>query len=973
MFPGQTLILLATFRYDPTKGSTRRGVEKYHTYRYNLFTMPKLRLLLSVFFSFSFALSSLGSSLETIQDQYQYLHKTWTSRDGLPQNTVNCFVRDYKGYLWLGTENGVVRFDGLQFKSFKNLKSFKNTGKITSLLVSTKGTLWIGTYGTGAACYSNKRFITYSTANGLPCNFIRSIVEDKQQNIWLGTESKGVIRFKNNIFTSFSTANGLSHNNVTSLLVDGYGNLWVGTDNGLNLLNNGKFTVFTIKDGLPDNHITTLCIDKRGYLWVGTVNGTARLRSRTNRKTFKTLERLKACVIHSIMEDRNGILWIGSDKGIYRVVSFGSPGDKSSIDVRRFVFKEGSFYNSVISMYEDSEGVLWFGTSGKGFGNRYPSQFRFYSVNDGLSRPHVTAVYQDDQGDIWVGTRGGGLNRFRDGTFKAYTRKDGLCSDWITSIYGDKTGIIWIGTPVGLNQLKNGKFKTFTFANGLSGSSIRSLYVDSSGNTWIGTNGSGLNLYNPVDKKFRNFGVENGLSNLFISVITGDIDGNLWVGTHKGLFRLIKPVRDWRDGRFRGFTFKEGLSCDIISDIYAAPDGAVWIATSGGGLNRYQHGEFTAFKNQGYPFGRTISRILEDDWQRLWLTTANGILCVPKKELKIYPGAETGGIDYYHLHEGVLKTVVFSGGCQPAGWKTADGRLWLPTIDGITVVPNSKNIFSPGPQQKVHIEMIVTDGIAIDLEKIDRFPAGTKKIAFYCNAPNYTAPEILKYKFRLGKAVYDLLGNLWADMDEIRVSGDNKIEYLDLPAGRYVFTVYVGSSAASVEFYIRQLFFETVWFYLLLLFIGLMAAAVVFTFIKRWSKERVMMSIWTHDEKYKTFKIKNKESKRYLKKLLEVMEKEKPFLDAEITMPELAEKIDISKEVLSQVINRELHLNFNAFLNRYRVEAAKQKLRDPKENRFVILKIALDVGFNSKSSFNAVFKKTTGMSPSEYREKYQKK
>jgi ligand-binding sensor domain-containing protein/AraC-like DNA-binding protein len=859
--------------------------------------------------------------------------------------------------MWLGTHDGLVRFDGRQFKTFK---IFKNANKITSLLVSGSGTLWIGSEGGGVACYQGVAF----TIKPLAGNSIQTIVEDNRQNIWLGTSGKGIICFKDNHFTSLTTRDGLSDNNVTALMPDDRGNLWVGTENGLNCLTDGKFRLYTVENGLTHPYITALYRDKRGGLLVGTINGIYLISPQAKEKTFKPLEILKGSWIYSLLEDRNGIIWIASDRGLYHVVSSTSTAGDIG-DARRFHLNHGYFSDKVISLYEDGEGTLWFGTLGKGLGNFYKSNFKFYTVRHGLSHHHTTAVYQDQSGDIWIGTRGGGLNRFggKNGKFRTYTGKHGLSSQWITSIYGDGYGNIWIGTPEGLNRFKNGNFKTFTSKDGLSGSFIRSLFVDSSGDLWIGTHGKGLNRYNHGAGKFQIYGTRHGLSNLFVSAITADIDGTLWVGTGEGLYRF-------HNGRFQCFTGKHGLSGDMISDIYADPEGTLWIAASGG-LNRYQNGTFTQCKYQDNPFGISIYRILEDQRRYLWLSTANGIFCVSKREF-----------DYYHFHKGALKTVVFSGECQPAGWCAADGSLWLPTVEGITVIPAGKSTLNLSLHQQVHIERLIVDGMPVNMNAAGPhfFPAGTGKIEFYFNAPNYRAPGVVKYKCRLKGSSYDITGHLWEDRDEIQITGGSRAVYRDLPAGHYVFTIYSSAGpgvwnnqkAASMEFYIRKSFYNTPWFYLLLFIFGLIAAAGILWFIKKRWKEKMMMPIWTHDEKYKTFKLANRESKKYLKEIVGLMEKEKPYLDPDITLSKLAEKLDISKEVLSQVINRELYLNFNAFLNRYRVEEAKKRLRDPKENQFVVLKIALDVGFNSKSSFNAVFKKMTGISPTQYREKYQK-
>lgn len=246
------------------------------------------------------------------------------------------------------------------------------------------------------------------------------------------------------------------------------------------------------------------------------------------------------------------------------------------------------------------------------------------------------------------------------------------------------------------------------------------------------------------------------------------------------------------------------------------------------------------------------------------------------------------------------------------------------------------------------------------------------QIIYHCSCSHDTA--LVHYSYRLQSSTYDLLGNLWpVNEDRLSTGNRNHILYRGLEAGKYQLTIAYGPGKKEIfTFFIQRTFTATPWFYLLLFVLGLMVAAAAIFARKRWDGEKVMLPIWSDEGRYKTFKLSNRQSGRHLKKLLQLMDREKPYLDSEITLQALAEKIDINKEALSQVINRELHLNFNAFINKYRIEEAKRKLKDPKENQYVILKIALDVGFSSKSSFNAVFRNIAGMSPSEYRKQYQK-
>lgn len=913
-----------------------------------------------------------------------YIHHTWTTRDGLPQDTIYCIAQDHQGFIWIGTGKGLARFDGREFKIFNksNTSAIKNDS-ITSLFMAGDKTLWIGTYGGGITLYKNNHFFSPPALDTLPNNFIQSITEDKEKNTWIGTMGGGIICFKDNTFSAITTEHGLSGNMVSCVLADKKGKLRIGTANGLNCLDQGDITFYTTADGLLDDNIETIFEDSKGNLWIGTPRGMNIIKNRggdfqegpTQKSRMSSLtskDGLSDNVIRCTLEDRHGSIWIAAARGLNRLTL--------TRGVEQFTSQDGLSDNSLECLYEDRWGNLWIGTSAGGLNVLRDGKFTFFTTRDGLAGDLVKAIYQDNTGALWIGTNGAGLNRYMDGKFTLYTEKDGLNSNNIDSIYGDKAGNLWIGTPKGLNCLNKKGFTTFSNKDGLANPAVRAIFCDGNGDLWIGTFGGGLNRFR--NGKFETFDRANGLSNNFVLAINEDPEGYLWVGTVKGLNRF-------KDGRFEVFTMQDGLSGDMIMDIYVDRQGAPWIATNGGGLNRFKDGRFTKFITETGGFSNNvIYRIIEDSRSNFWMSSNEGIFSVSRIALNRYADGKSRSFPIYHFQEeDGLKTSVCSGGFQPAGWKTKNGKIWFPTLKGIAMIDLGRVTFqapelpeAPEKEDKAtlvpsvsYIVVVLEQTVLIDKVTVDdapmdmnnnMFPANPKKIEFQFKLFNYTAPDRIVFKYRL--IGYD---DQWRDIGD-----GNKAVYRNIPSGNYIFRV-LGQNASgdwmyrgdSYSFYIATPFFRSFWFYALVTMVLALAALGIPKML-----ERRAIRLQEEMEKYKSSSLSVKQSEIYLRKLLALMEVEKLFLEPELSLGTLAQRLGCTKENLSQVINEQTGLNFKNFLNKYRVAEAEKKLADPKENQFVLMKIAFDVGFNSKSVFNAAFKKFTGLSPSEYREKVQK-
>ncbi|MCP4146545.1 MAG: helix-turn-helix domain-containing protein [bacterium] len=917
--------------------------------------MIRTRIIIISFISCFLCLLMSQMRLFALKVQHsadEYIINRLTTKNGLPQNTIYDITQDQDGYIWIGTDQGVVRYDGINFLQYNNAntKAIKNNS-ITALCAASDGTLWIGTFGGGVVIYKDKTFTGFSTRNGLSNDFIWVITEDKQHHIWLGTVGGGLMRFKNNRFDTFTVTDGLSDNIINALVQDRKGNLWIGTEKGLNRLMDSKIETYAREEGIANNNIMSVFEDSRGVLWVGTLNGlTAKKGNKT--ATFTTKEGLSNNMIRSIFEDRRNNIWVATDDGLNRLVR------KTSLEMKitPFLSGEGDTNNSLIRIFEDREGNLWVGSTGDGLTILHHRKLLNYTMKDGLSRDYTKAVLQDTNGAMWIGTNGGGLNRIGKTNITVFTREHGLGSNFVNSILQDKNANLWCGTAKGLNLYKNDTFTLFTRKDGLSSDSIRIVYEDSSGTLWIGTYGGGLNRFDKKENKFSALTTNNGLSDNFILSMAEDKEKNLWIGTNKGLNRF-------KDNHFETFTREHGLSDDMIYDVYPDSEGALWLGTNGGGLNRFKDGKFSSFTTEKGLFNNVIYRVIEDNKGNLWMSSNKGIFTVSKRELNAMARGVRSYLSCKYFDEGDgMKSSVCTGGFQPAGSKMKNGLLWFPTIKGIVILdPATINYNSVAPP--VFIERVVVDAVSRSKKALLELPADSNEIKIQFTALCYTAPAKIRFRYSLSVNGYE---GKW-----VETHSRARVIYSQLPAGRYQFKVKAcnndgvwNTKGAAVSFTLVPPFHGTFWFYL---FIAALVTAAGFGISILFGKKSIEEI--EDEQKYQASGLTKPKSRMLLRKVQKYMKQEKPYLDSEMSAAKLAEGLGISQKVLSQIVNQQLNKNFKNFLNEYRVEEAKVKLLDPKEQDFVLLKIALDVGFNSKSVFNDAFKKFTGMSPTQYKKK----
>lgn len=728
----------------------------------------------------------------------QYIHDVWKTEQGLPQDSVQAIIQSRQGYLWLGTQEGIARFDGVRFDVFDKYRiNALKDNYIMCLYEDKNGALWVGTRGGGLTYIhlQEEKFLTYTTMDGLGSDFVYAITMDRKGAMWIGTTG-GISRLQDGKFATYTTKEGLPNNSVNTICIGSKDELWLGTlGGGASRLTDGKFTNYSKTEGLADNFVRAILTDRHGNLWLGTENGLNMMKD-DKFAVYTTRDGLSDNNINSLYEDNEGSLWVGTyDGGLNRIVDG---------KISAFTMKEGLSQNAVYSILEDHEGSLWIGTGSGGLNRLKDGRIITFTTTDGLADDLILSVYEDDDGTIWIGTENGGLSRYAEGKFKNFVLTDNQASKTVQTILRDKKKTLWLGTGYGLFAMKDGKPIHYTTSEGLSNNSVTSLCDAMDGSLWVGTR-DGLSLLK--NNKFMVFKTEQGLSDNVIRVILLDRQGNLWVGTNNGLNR-------WQNGVFKIYTTNDGLSNNFIYSLYEDKDGVLWIGTRSG-LNRLAAGKITSYTVSIGMYDDVVFQILEDEKENLWMSCNKGIYEISKNELNQYAQGKISRIHSlsYGIADG-MKSRECCGGLQPSGWKSHDGRLWFPTIKGLTVINPALRIKKNETPPPVIIEQVWADGREVKIKQGAEmiFPPGTEKFEFHYTALSFLATEKVKFKYQL-KGI---------DRQVLEAGNQRTAYYTKIPPGHYAFQVTAcnqdgvwNTNGAVVKFYLEPFFYQTWWFYLL--------------------------------------------------------------------------------------------------------------------------------------------------------------
>ena len=725
----------------------------------------------------------------------QYLVNSWQSENGLPEISVQAIAQTRDGYIWAGTHEGLVRFDGVQFKVFNtgNTEAEKDDD-IAALLAGPDGSLWVGTRG-GLVRFKDGEFTSYSKDEGMSSNIVKALCLGTDGSLWIGTWGGGLNRFKNGAFTAYTTSEGLSSNSVTSICESKDGGLWIATlDAGLCRFKDERFKVYTTKDGLPANTLKAVCEEKDGTLWIGTDDaGLSRLKN-GRFTSYSSKNGLSNNHVAAVFQDRDASLWIATQGG----VSLLRNGAFS-----KFGLENGLSNELVTSFCQDIEGSIWIGTRGGGLSRLKDGKFTVYTTQDGLTDDRTGCVYQDREGAIWIGTYHRGLSKFKDGRFTTYSSENGLFGTQVFAIHEDRNGAVWIGTDDRLNRLENGKFTYYGTEEGLSHNVVQAISESADGTLWFGTYGGGLNRFK--DGRFTAFRANEGLPNDFIMTLFEDSGGSLWIGTEGGGLTRLK------DGRLATYTANQGLSSDIVSYVHEDKEGVLWIGTQGGGINRFKNGVFSTIESNDGLFNNTIHAILEDPAGDFWVSCNQGIYRVGKKQLNDFADGRIRSVSTtsYGVADGMRASECNSS--HPAACKARDGKLWFPTIKGVVVIDPLDVPVNPLPPPVV-LEQALIDGKPVSLRGDVNLPPGGERLEFHYAGLSFIAPEKVRFKYRL-----EGYEKNWQEAGNGRVAS-----YTTVPPGRYTFRVIAcnndgvwNETGQSLTLYIAPHFYQTNWFWAL--------------------------------------------------------------------------------------------------------------------------------------------------------------
>lgn len=696
-----------------------------------------------------------------------FYREIWTTREGLPHNQVNTITQTPDGYLWLGTWDGLVRYNGLEFQTFdRGNTPILRDSAIRSLSSTADGTVVVGTSRGGVAVLRGNQWTIFGIAQGLAQDEVLDAVLDRGGRLWVATESAGISLLDHGKATQFNAANGMPSDVVYELRETSDGSIWAGTSAGLVRFRHGRMQVMPGSSGLPDAPVFVVVETRSRGLLVGTEQGVYRQVPGSER-----FERLSPLLptdgVPSLSEDHAGNLWIGTvNNGLMRL---------SATGVDRFTSQRGLPNNRVPSLLVDREGSIWAGTNA-GLLQLSDAPFGTWNIDQGLSDDYVRTVYESRDGDVWIGT-GRGLNLWRDNRVVAnYTTQDGLPSDSILSLLQAQDGSLLVGTYTdGVLRMRDGKVvERFNTGNGMPGSNqIRALAEATDGSIWIGTN-RGLVRWHHGE--YKRFGLTEGLPREFILSLHLARDGSLWVGTSDGVARIVgENVHALDLGNINAAKDVFGFSEDA--------DGTLWMATDRG-LVRYRRGHLAGLGiANGMPID-TLFAVVDDGLGYFWLTSNRGVIRVKKTDANAVLDGRRSRIEFDQLGEANgMVSAQCNGGSGPSAMRDSKGRIWVATARGAAMAsPASLHAYRQALPHVVLEQIRVNDRPIAPGHPL-RLPAGTNTLEFRYAAISFLMPRFLRYRQRL----------LGEDAGWVERGTMRSVQYTNLRPGHYRFEVGVSA------------------------------------------------------------------------------------------------------------------------------------------------------------------------------------
>jgi len=752
---------------------------------------------------------SASLALDPAKAPHQYLHNTWQIDDGLPQNSVMSIAQSRDGYLWFGTQEGLVRYDGIDFEVFDKHSAPTLRHSQIDAIVSvhdvvdgSPGEVWIGGRG-GLFKYRAGVFERILGESNDGVVVVKDMAADGQGGVWAATD-RGLFHVGSGAPQRYGNQHGLGRESLSDVAVGASGDVFCAGASGLVVFGGERFSSIASPKEVQRGSVLDIVGSNShigGEVLVAVENGGVwKIGAGSLGYPIDEFSELAGRSINTMLASSSGALWLGErEGGLGRYFS----GELRMIDTGGRLPK-----GTVESLAEDREGNLWVGMSSLGLHRIWDGRFGSVTTKDGLPDEMVWAVFEDQRKQRWVGTSKG-VAVFADGEVTlSLSQADGLAEDSVNCFASQMINgreRVWIGTEGGISAVEDGEvvlnLLTRGDDNSRGGHDVRALLAHSTGNLWAGDNPNGVTIFE-AGKISRRLSSKDGLSGDVINTLFEDKNGRVWVGTSTGM-SLVSGELVQSFGKAQGFTDHEVMSFFEDGD-------ELWIGTDHG-IYHYAGERFTRLSVEQGIFDDKAFTIIDDGKGWLWLSSNKGVYRLSKGQLKAVVTGHRKTVDSvsYGAADGMrARECNFAG--PNAAWQMSDGELWFSTIDGVAVINPSREGAMLEPV--VVIESVEVDGVARALYETAILEPGVEDIEIHYSAPSFGTAGRMRYSYRLrGHEEH------WSHVGSRRLA-----HFASLPPGKYEFEVVAenrdGLSSvrgASFEFVLRPRFVQTVLFYFL--------------------------------------------------------------------------------------------------------------------------------------------------------------
>lgn len=734
----------------------------------------------------------------------------WTDEDGLSSNNVTSVFQDSKGLIWITSFNGVMLYDGerIEIYDINNLNILETDGFYT-VVENDQGIIFFGSQGSGLVKYDNGEFKVVDPKGEILPKSIPSLLVSQSGIIYIGSNNNGLYALDGG--NSFKVdIPELNQSTITSIVEHKEGRLWVATeDRGMFYLNNGKLQrQLTTENGLLDNHVKNLAYTSDGWLMIATTNG---LQHIDPMGELHTVESLAGVYINYLLVDGWNSVWAGAELGLVRW-------NREQNKTNWFYGKRGIDLVRISSLIMDKENSLWLTSSRTGLIRLKESMLSNMSKPQ-LASNRVNIVHQSWDGNLYIGTDQNRIDVRSGNNYSHITIKTDLGGNGIRDIYHDPEGSFWLATYVGIIHKQGIKEKVYSTETGMPANNFRTVLKDQRGDMWFGSRSGGLVKFRK-DRIVEVFNNGNRLKSNFVLSVTESVNGDIYVGTHSGGMTVFE-----QSGKTQTYHLKDDDSGVLLFNIDMTSDSTA-LVTANIGLLNFDGNDLKLVQLVSDRRSKTYFDLIDDQAGNLWMTSNLGILQINSTDWSQYQSGRIDQLPYQLLDE---NNGMDNRECTGATRSilSSDGRVLIPTLGGVCEV-NPRRLKQNSLVPNVQIRNVFVDNDRLNpTESNVSIEAGALRYIFEFAVLSYTAPERNQFKY-----ILEGFDKNWSSSEY-----DGRVEYTNLQPGKYTFRVIGANESqiwnrtgASYTFRVKPFFYQTVWFYLLIL----LFIVVIFLVIYRW-------------------------------------------------------------------------------------------------------------------------------------------